>query len=93
MRVRQFQPIADSQTDSHQGDLWQLGRRPNLGSLGRLVLPPSEDHATTDELWHRRQAERQSLSPMPDLRSPMVDERDLAEVIEHIGPHEAPRKN
>jgi hypothetical protein len=39
MRVRQFQPIAGSQTDSHQGDLWQLGRRPNLGSLGRLVLP------------------------------------------------------
>ena len=50
MRFRHLQPVADSQTDSHQGDLWQLGRRPNLGSLGRLVLPPSEGHAiTTDD--------------------------------------------
>ena len=70
MRFRHLQPITDTQTDSHQGDLWQLGRRPSLGSLGRLVLPPSEGHAiTTDEPRHRRQAERQSLSPMPDLRS------------------------
>jgi hypothetical protein len=78
MRVRQFQPIADSQTDSHQGDLWQLGRRPNLGSLGRLVLPPSESHAiTTDEPRHRRQAERQSLRQCL-IGGHMVDERDLA---------------
>jgi hypothetical protein len=54
MRFRHLQPIADSQTDSHQGDLWQLSRRPSLGSLGRLVLPPSEGHAiTTDEPRHR----------------------------------------
>ncbi len=25
--------------------------------------------------------------------SPVVDERDLAEVIEHIGPHQGPRKH
>jgi hypothetical protein len=29
-----------------------------LISAGRLVLPPSEDHASTDALRHRRQADR-----------------------------------
>jgi hypothetical protein len=64
MRVRRFQPIADSQTDSHEGNLWQLGRRPNLGSLDRLVRPPSEGHASTDEPRHRRQADRRRVLPM-----------------------------
>jgi hypothetical protein len=78
MRFRHLQPIADSQTDSHQGDLWQLGRRPSLGSLGRLVLPPSEGHAiTTDEPRHRRQAERRPLLPGQPSSS-----RDVADLVE-----------
>jgi hypothetical protein len=45
MRFRHLQPIADSQTDSYQGDLWQPGRRRNLGSLGRVVFPPATSDA------------------------------------------------
>jgi hypothetical protein len=45
MRFRHLQPIANGETDSHQGDLWQLGCRRHLGSLGRVVLPPATSDA------------------------------------------------
>jgi hypothetical protein len=46
MRFRHFQPIAGSQTDSYQGDLWRLGRRSNFRSPCRLVLPRAASDAS-----------------------------------------------
>jgi hypothetical protein len=45
MRFRHLQPIANGETYSHQGDLWQLGCRRYLGSLGRVVFPPATSDA------------------------------------------------